>query len=74
MENHQPITNTSAVILTGGKSSRMGRPKALLPFDGEPLIAHIVRKLGTCFRRNRRRRRARTGTAASAGRRWCATK
>jgi molybdopterin-guanine dinucleotide biosynthesis protein A len=38
MESHQPIANASAVILTGGKSSRMGRPKALLPFNGEPLI------------------------------------
>lgn len=36
---------SSAVILTGGKSSRMGQPKALLPFDGEPLIVHTVRFL-----------------------------
>lgn len=35
----------SAVILAGGKSSRMGQPKALLPFDGEPLIVHTVRAL-----------------------------
>jgi len=41
--------DAGAVILVGGKSSRMGRPKALLPFDGEPLIAHIVRKLETIF-------------------------
>jgi len=27
----------------------MGRPKALLPFDGEPLIAHIIRRLGRVF-------------------------
>jgi len=37
------------VILAGGKSSRMGTPKALLPFDGEPLIAHIVNKLCGMF-------------------------
>jgi molybdenum cofactor guanylyltransferase len=49
MESHQPITNASAVILTGGKSSRMGRPKALLPFNGEPLIVHIVRALHQLF-------------------------
>jgi len=39
----------SAVILAGGKSSRMGRPKALLPFDGEPLIRHLVRTLQPLF-------------------------
>ena len=39
----------SAIVLTGGKSSRMGQPKALLPFDGEPLIAHTVRLLQTTF-------------------------
>ena len=27
----------------------MGRPKALLPFDDEPLIAHVVRRLGRVF-------------------------
>ena len=41
--------NATAVILTGGKSSRMGRPKALLLFDGEPLIVHIVRALKSMF-------------------------
>lgn len=39
----------SAIVLTGGKSSRMGRPKALLLFDGEPLILHLVRTLGRLF-------------------------
>ncbi|MGH7826764.1 MAG: NTP transferase domain-containing protein [Candidatus Binatia bacterium] len=41
--------DATAIILTGGKSSRMGRPKALLPFGGEPLIAHIVRALRHLF-------------------------
>lgn len=41
--------DASAIVLTGGKSSRMGRPKALLPFHGEPLIVHIVRKLERLF-------------------------
>lgn len=27
----------------------MGRPKALLPFDGEPLLVHIVRRLRQLF-------------------------
>jgi molybdopterin-guanine dinucleotide biosynthesis protein A/molybdopterin converting factor small subunit len=49
MENHRTITDASAVVLVGGKSSRMGRAKALLPFDGEPLIVHVVRALKKMF-------------------------
>lgn len=49
MESHRTITDASAVVLVGGKSSRMGRPKALLPFDGEPLIVHVVRALKKMF-------------------------
>jgi molybdopterin-guanine dinucleotide biosynthesis protein A len=44
-----PQPSASAIILAGGKSSRMGRPKALLPFDGEPLIVHTVRTLARLF-------------------------
>jgi molybdopterin-guanine dinucleotide biosynthesis protein A/molybdopterin converting factor small subunit len=40
---------TSAIVLAGGRSSRMGRPKALLPFDGTPLIVHTVRTLKPLF-------------------------
>jgi len=43
------LVDAAAVILAGGKSSRMGRPKALLLFDGEPLIGHLVRKLEHVF-------------------------
>lgn len=39
----------SAIILAGGKSSRMGRPKAMLPFGGEPLIVQVVRRLELLF-------------------------
>lgn len=49
MSGEQIIHNASAVILAGGKSSRMGRAKALLLFDGEPLIVHIVRALNCLF-------------------------
>jgi molybdenum cofactor guanylyltransferase len=49
MDDHPTIADATAVVLTGGKSSRMGRPKALLPFDGEPLIVHIVRHLKRVF-------------------------
>src|SRR6266404_2140541 len=45
----QPIADATAVVLAGGKSSRMGRPKSLLLFDGEPLIVHIVRALKQMF-------------------------
>lgn len=42
-------TDSSAIILCGGKSSRMGRPKALLTFDDQPLITHLVRRLARRF-------------------------
>ncbi|MBI4570677.1 MAG: NTP transferase domain-containing protein, partial [Chloroflexi bacterium] len=35
----------SAILLAAGESARMGRPKALLPWDGVPLIANQVREL-----------------------------
>src|SRR5690349_15807444 len=34
-----------AVILCGGQSRRMGRPKAWLPFGPEPLLARVVRRV-----------------------------
>ena len=49
MNDQAPRLDASALILAGGKSSRMGQPKALLPFDGEPLIVHTVRSLATRF-------------------------
>lgn len=36
---------TSAVILAAGASTRMGVPKLLLPFDGEPLLTRTVRQV-----------------------------
>jgi molybdenum cofactor cytidylyltransferase len=35
-----------SVILSAGESSRMGRPKALLPIDGQTFIERIVGALG----------------------------
>ena len=49
IQGNQPFAYATAVVLAGGKSSRMGRPKSLLLFDGEPLIAHIVRALKRMF-------------------------
>lgn len=43
------MSDFSAIVLAGGKSRRMGRPKALLDFGGEPLVVHLVRKLGRLF-------------------------
>jgi molybdopterin-guanine dinucleotide biosynthesis protein A len=43
------VTDASALILAGGRSVRMGSPKALLLFDGEPLIVHSVRLLRQLF-------------------------
>jgi molybdenum cofactor guanylyltransferase len=43
------VTNalrTAGVVLCGGQSSRMGRPKAWLPFGGETMLARVVRRLG----------------------------
>jgi GTP:adenosylcobinamide-phosphate guanylyltransferase len=45
----QPILDVTAVVLAGGKSSRMGRPKSLLLFDGTPLIVHLARALERMF-------------------------
>ncbi len=45
----EPIANASAIILSGGKSSRMGHPKALMLFDGVPLILHIIHALQHLF-------------------------
>ena len=35
----------AAVVLAGGASSRMGRPKAYLPFLGAPLAARVIARL-----------------------------
>jgi len=47
--SNPPTGDATAVVLAGGKSSRMGKPKSLLLFDGEPLIVHIVRALKRMF-------------------------
>jgi molybdenum cofactor guanylyltransferase len=43
------VNSATAVVLAGGKSSRMGRPKALLEFDGQPLISRLVTTLAPLF-------------------------
>lgn len=39
----------TAIVLAGGKSSRMGTDKSLLPINGKPLIEHIVDQLRDRF-------------------------
>ena len=43
------VPGATAIVLAGGRSSRMGRPKALLPFDDEPLVSHVVTTLAALF-------------------------
>jgi molybdenum cofactor guanylyltransferase len=40
----------AAVILVGGRSLRMGQPKATLLLDGRPLLAHVVDAVRTLVR------------------------
>jgi molybdopterin-guanine dinucleotide biosynthesis protein A len=35
------------IVLCGGRSTRMGSPKALLPFGGETMLQRVVRLLGS---------------------------
>jgi molybdopterin-guanine dinucleotide biosynthesis protein A len=40
-----PSAVASVVVLAGGKSSRLGRDKALLPIGGQPMLARTVQRL-----------------------------
>jgi molybdopterin-guanine dinucleotide biosynthesis protein A len=41
------MSRIAALVLCGGESRRMGRPKAWLPFGTETLLQRVVRVLGT---------------------------
>ena len=45
MTNSAAMPRIPAVILAGGKSSRMGEPKALLPFGPARLIDHVAARI-----------------------------
>ena len=49
MTERPTASDASAVVLVGGKSSRMGSAKAFLRFDDEPILVHIVRTLSRMF-------------------------
>jgi molybdopterin-guanine dinucleotide biosynthesis protein A len=40
------MLRTAGIVLCGGQSSRMGKPKAWLPFVGEIMLPRVVRLLG----------------------------
>src|SRR5262249_37534285 len=40
------MTRTGGIVLCGGQSRRMGKPKAWLPFGGELMLPRVVRLLG----------------------------
>ena len=40
-------TVSGGIVLAGGKSTRMGAPKATLPFGAETMLQRVVRLLGT---------------------------
>jgi molybdopterin-guanine dinucleotide biosynthesis protein A len=43
------VIEAAAAVLAGGRSSRFGGDKALVAFDGEPLIARLCRELRAQF-------------------------
>jgi molybdopterin-guanine dinucleotide biosynthesis protein A len=43
--DHDLAQRIGGVILAGGKSSRMGTDKALMPLAGKPLLAHVIARL-----------------------------
>ena len=49
VERPRSATGAAAIVLAGGRSSRMGTPKALLLFDDQPLIVHVVAALRGLF-------------------------
>src|SRR5690349_12623666 len=45
-ERGTDMATVGGIVLCGGQSKRMGRPKAWLPFAGELMLPRVVRLLG----------------------------
>ncbi len=45
MQMHPTTQLVSAIVLAGGQSRRMGTDKALIEFQGQPVIAHVIAAL-----------------------------
>ncbi len=45
------LEDATAIVLAGGRSTRMGTDKSMLPIDGRPMIEHICRQLCGTFSR-----------------------
>src|SRR5437763_10445619 len=44
------MTEVAGIVLCGGQSKRMGKPKAWLPFAGELMLPRVVRLLSEVVR------------------------
>ena len=40
------MTDVAAIVLAAGESSRMGRPKPLLPLNGSTFLGHLLEEIG----------------------------
>lgn len=50
MTEQRPAQSVGGIVLCGGRSSRMGRPKLTLPFGNEPMLVRVVRILSLAVR------------------------
>ena len=51
LQTAPPVLNADALVLAGGRSRRMGAPKASLPINGVAMIESVLRVVEPIFRR-----------------------